>query len=312
MYDAIDRNVRGTWLLVAAFVVVVVALGYAFSQLLDYGYAGAAVAFVIAVAGAWGSYYFSDRLVLTVSGAREAAREQHPYLYNAVEGLAIAAGIPVPRLYVIDDTAPNAFATGRDPEHAAIVVTTGLLEKLDRLELEGVLAHEMSHVQNYDIRLATIVTVLVGMVVMMSDFFQRGMFYGRRFGRRSDRSGGSGVLLIVGLVLAVLAPLFAQALRLAISRNREFLADASAAMLTRYPEGLASALEKISADPEPLEVANKATAHLYIINPLREWGGWANSLFSTHPPAEERIRRLREMEGAGDPRQETTHPGRRE
>jgi heat shock protein HtpX len=312
MYDAIERNVRGTWLLFAAFAAVVVAVGYALSQWLDYGYAGAAIAFVIAAAGAWGSYYFSDRLVLAVSGAREAPRDQHPYLYNTVEGLAIAAGVPVPRLYLIDDTAPNAFATGRDPEHAVIVVTTGLVEKLNRLELEGVLAHEMSHIQNYDIRLATIVTVLVGIVVMMSDFFQRSMFYGRRFGRRSDRGGGSGVLLIVGLALAVLAPLFAQVLRLAISRNREYLADASAAMLTRYPEGLASALEKISADPEPLEVANKATAHLYIIDPLRDWGGWTNSLFSTHPPAEERIRRLREMEGVPGPRQETTRAGRRE
>jgi heat shock protein HtpX len=312
MYEAIERNVRGTWLLFAAFVVVVVALGYVFSQLLDYGYAGAVIALVIAVAGAWGSYYFSDRLVLAVSGAREAPRDQYPYLYNAVEGLAIAAGIPAPRLYLIEDTAPNAFATGRDPEHAAIAVTTGLVEKLDRLELEGVLAHEMSHIQNYDVRLATITTVLVGMVVMMSDFFQRSMLYGRRFGRRSDRSAGSGVLLIVGLALAILAPLFAQILRLAISRNREYLADASAAMLTRYPEGLASALEKISADPEPLEAANKATAHLYIINPLREWGGWANSLFTTHPPAEERIRRLREMEGFAAPGQETTPPARRE
>jgi heat shock protein HtpX len=311
MYDAIERNVRGTWLLFVAFVVVVVALGYVFSQALDYGYAGVAIAAVIAAAAAWGSYYYSDRLVLTVSGAHEAPRDRYPYLFNAVEGLAIAAGIPVPRIYLIDDTAPNAFATGRDPEHAAIAVTTGLLEKLDRLELEGVLAHEMSHIQNYDIRLATIATILVGMVVMMSDFFQRSMLYGRRYGRRSDNRGGGGVLVLVGLALAILAPLFAQLLRLAISRNREYLADASAAMLTRYPEGLASALEKISADPEPLEVANKATAHMYIINPLHEWGGWANSLFSTHPPAEERIRRLREMEGSGAG-QETTPAARRE
>lgn len=310
MYDAIERNIRGTWLLFAAFAAVVVALGYVFSQALDYGYAGVAIAAVVAVAGAWGSYYYSDRLVLAVSRAREAPRDQYPYLFNAVEGLALAAGIPAPKIYLIDDTAPNAFATGRDPEHAAIVVTTGLLEKLDRLELEGVLAHEMAHIQNYDIRLATIATILVGMVVMMSDFFQRSMLYGRRYGRRSDSRGGSGIMVLVGLALAILAPLFAQLLRLAISRRREYLADASAAMLTRYPEGLASALEKISADPEPLEVANKATAHMYIINPLREWGGWANSLFSTHPPVEERIRRLREMEGGAG--QETSTPTRRE
>jgi heat shock protein HtpX len=296
MYEAVERNIRGTWLLFAAFVIVVVALGYVFSQALDYGYAGVAVAAAIAIIGAWGSYYYSDRLVLSISGAREAPREQYPYLYNAVEGLAIAAGIPAPRVYMIDDTAPNAFATGRDPEHAAIAVTTGLLEKLDRLELEGVIAHEMSHVRNYDVRLATLATVLVGIVIMLSDFFQRSMWWGRRRGSRDGDRGG-GLLVLIGLVLAVLAPIFAQALRLAISRNREYLADSSSALLTRYPEGLASALEKISADPEPLEVANKATAHLYIINPLREWGGWANSLFNTHPPVEERIRRLREMGG---------------
>ncbi|OFX31646.1 MAG: zinc metalloprotease HtpX [Armatimonadetes bacterium RBG_16_67_12] len=292
MYDAVERNVRGTWLLFAVFVLVIVALGYAFSRLLDLGYAGVAIAGVLALAGAWGSYYYSDRLVLAISGAREASRDQHPHLHNAVEGLAIAAGIPVPRVYLIDDTAPNAFATGRDPQHAAVVVTTGLLDKLDRLELEGVLAHEMSHVKNYDVRLATVASVLVGMVILLSDMFQRSMFWGRRRGSR-EGGGGSGLVVLVGLALAVLAPLFAQLLRLAISRNREYLADSSAAMLTRYPEGLASALEKISADPEPLEVANKATSHMYIINPLREWGGYANSLFNTHPPVEERVRRLR-------------------
>lgn len=293
MYDAVERNVRGTRLLFTVFVLVIVALGYAFGQLLDLGYAGVAIAGVLALAGAWGSYYHSDRLVLAISGAREASRDQHPYLYNAVEGLAIAAGIPAPRVYLIDDTAPNAFATGRDPQHAAVAVTTGLLDKLDRLELEGVLAHELSHVKNYDVRLATVASVLVGMVILLSDMFQRSMFWGRRRGSREGR-GGSGLVVLVGLALAVLAPLFAQLLRLAISRNREYLADSSAAMLTRYPEGLAGALEKISADPEPLEVANKATAHMYIINPLREWGGYLNSLFNTHPPVEERVRRLRE------------------
>jgi heat shock protein HtpX len=298
MYEAIERNVRGTWLLFGAFVLVVVAFGYVFGRVLDMGYAGVGIAVVLALAGSLASYYYSDQLVLAISRAREAPREQYPYLHNAVEGLAIAAGIPAPRVYLIDDEAPNAFATGRDPEHAAVAVTTGLLEKLNRLELEGVLAHEISHVRNYDIRLATVATVLVGVVVMLSDFFQRSMFWGRRRGR--GEGGGSGLLVLVGLALAVLAPLFAQLLRLAISRNREYLADASAAMLTRYPDGLASALEKLSADPEPLEVANKGTAHLYIINPLREWGGWANSLFNTHPPVDDRIRLLREMAGAGD------------
>jgi heat shock protein HtpX len=232
--------------------------------------------------------------VLSISRAREAPREQYPLLFNTVEGLAIAAGVPVPRLYLINDTAPNAFATGRDPQHAALVVTTGLLDKLDRLELEGVIAHEMAHIQNYDIRLSTIAAVLVGVIALLSDWFLRSMRWGRRRGSREGGSG-SGPLVLVGIALALLAPLAAQLLRLAVSRSREYLADASGVMLTRYPEGLAAALEKISADPEPLEAANKATAHLYIINPLREWGGWANGLFNTHPPIEERLRRLRAM-----------------
>ncbi len=291
MYEAVERNVRRTWALIIGFVAIAVALGYVFGELTEFGYAGAVLAGVIAIAGAWASYYASDRIVLTISRAREASREQFPYLHNTAEGLTMAAGIPVPRLYVIDDTAPNAFATGRDPQHAAIAVTTGLLEKLDRLELEGVIAHELAHIQNYDIRLSTIAAVLVGLVALMSDWLLRSMRWGRRRGEREG--GGSGLLVLAGLVLAVLAPILAQLLRLAISRSREYLADASGVMLTRYPEGLASALEKISADPEPLEVANKATAHLYIINPLREWGGWLNGLFNTHPPVEERVRRLR-------------------
>lgn len=293
MYEAIERNVRATWVLFAGFVAVVVALGYLFGALLDLGYAGVVAAAILAAAGAWGSYYYSDQIVLSISGAREAPREQYPYLHNAVDGLAIAAGIPRPRVYLIDDTAPNAFATGRDPQHAAIVVTTGLLDKLDRLEMEGVLAHEMAHIQNYDTRLATLAAILVGTVALLSDWFLRSLRWGRRRGSRE--SSGAGLLVLAGVALAILAPLFAQLLRLAISRSREYLADASGAMLTRYPDGLASALEKISADPEPLEAANKATAHLYIINPLREWGGWANRLYDTHPPVEERIRRLREM-----------------
>jgi heat shock protein HtpX len=297
MYEAIERNVRGTWLLFFLFAVVVVALGFALGETFDFGYGGVALAAAVAIAGAWGSYYYSDRIVLAISRAREAPRDQYPYLYNTVEGLAIAAGIPAPRVYLIDDSAPNAFATGRDPDHAAVAVTTGLLEKLNRLELEGVIAHEMAHIKNYDIRLATVATIMVGVVVMMSDIFRRSLFWGRGGGGRARRGDGgvAGIIALVGLILAVLAPLFAQLLRLAISRNREFLADASGAMLTRYPEGLASALEKISADREPLEVANKATAHMYIINPLHEYGGWVNDRFNTHPPVEERVLRLRAM-----------------
>lgn len=293
MYEAVEGNIRRTWALVIGFVALAAALGYVFGELTEFGYAGAVIAGVLAVAGAWASYYASDRIILTISGAREASRDAYPYLYNAVEGLAIAAGIPAPRLYIIDDTAPNAFATGRDPQHAAIAVTTGLLDKLNRLELEGVLAHELAHIQNYDIRISTLAAVLVGLVALMSDWLLRSMRWGRRRGGRDG--GGGGLVVLAGLALAVLAPFLAQVLRLAISRSREYLADASGAMLTRYPEGLAAALEKISADPEPLEVANKATAHLYIINPLREWGGWLNSLFNTHPPVGERVRRLRAM-----------------
>ena len=301
MYEAVERNVRATWMLFVGFVLVVAGLGYVFGELTDFGYPGAIVAAIVAAATAWAAYYTSDAIVLRISGAREASREHYPYLYNAVEGLAIAAGIPPPRVYLIDDSAPNAFATGRDPQHAAVAVTTGLLDKLDRLELEGVLAHEMSHIQNYDIRLATVAAVLVGTVALLSDWFLRSMRWGWRHGgdddNRGGRGGGSGLLVLAGVVLALVAPLIAQVIRLAISRRREFLADASAAMLTRFPEGLAHALEKIAADPDPLEVANKATAHMYIINPLREWGGWANGLFDTHPPVAERIRRLHEMGG---------------
>jgi heat shock protein HtpX len=299
MYEAIEGNIRATWVLFVAFVLVAGALGYIFGALTDLGYPGAVIAVIAAAGVAWVSYYSSDAIVLGISGAREAPRERYPYLYNAAEGLAIAAGIPPPRLYLIDDSAPNAFAAGRDPRHAVIVVTTGLLDKLNRLELEGVLAHEMSHIQNYDIRLATVATILVGTVALLSDWLLRSMRWGWRRGRGDDRGGrGGGLLVLAGVALAIFAPVIAQVMRLAISRRREFLADASAAMLTRYPEGLAHALEKIAADPDPLEAANKATAHMYIINPLREWGGWANSLFDTHPPVAERIRRLYEMAGA--------------
>ena len=226
-------------------------------------------------------------------------KEEYPYLYNVVEGLAIAAGVPAPRCYVIDDTAPNAFATGRNPQHAVICVTTGILQKLDRVELEGVVAHEMSHIKNYDIRLQTVVVVMAGVVALLSDWMLRSFFWGggrRRGGREGRGGGGAGaILVVVGLALALLAPLFATIIQLAVSRKREFLADASGAMLTRYPAGLASALRKISADTEPLEAANKATAHLYIVNPLKDIKGAVNKLFSTHPPIEERIAALEKM-----------------
>jgi len=246
----------------------------------------------LAVLMTWGSYYYSDQIVLKMSGAKPVVREEELYFWNAVEGLSIAAGLPMTRPYIIEDSAPNAFATGRDPQHAALAVTRGLLEKLNRLELEGVIGHEMAHIQNYDIRFMTLVSVLVGTVVLLSDWMLRGLRYSRRGG-----SGGKGgnPLALIGLVFVILAPITAKLMQLALSRQREYLADATGAKLTRYPEGLASALEKLTADTDPLEVANKATAHLYIINPLTEHKGWTNKLFSTHPPIEERVKRLREM-----------------
>ncbi len=296
MYDQISANKRRTALLIVVFFALVLAIGYVFGQAFDVGYGGVLVAFVVAVAMTWGSYWYSDRIVLTLSRARPVDRDTEPYLVNAIEGLAIAAGLPVPRAYVIDDPAPNAFATGRDPEHAAIAVTTGLLQKLDRLELEGVIAHELSHVKNRDTLVQTLAAVLAGTVVLASDWMLRSLWW--RGGRRRDGEGAGqlqALFLVLGLALAVLAPIFATLIQMAISRQREYLADANAALLTRYPDGLASALRKIAADANRLRVANKATEPLYIYNPLRDYGGALNALFNTHPPIEERIRRLEAM-----------------
>jgi len=293
MYEAISANRTKSALVMVVFILIIVALGYTFGEIADIGYAATAVAFVLAIASVFTSYYYSDRIVLAISQARPATRAEFRHLYNTVEGLSIAAGLPLPRLYVIDDSAPNAFATGRDPEHAAIAVTTGLLDKLDRYELEGVIAHEMAHIADYDIRFMTMVAVLVGTISLLSDWMLR--FFRIGGGRRSRRRGGSGLFVVVGLLLAMVAPMVAFLLQMAMSRTREYLADAQGGMLTRYPDGLADALEKLAADTEPLEVANKATAHLYIINPLTEHKGVVNNLFSTHPPIQDRVRRLREM-----------------
>jgi heat shock protein HtpX len=296
MYEQIAANKRKSAALIFLFILALAALGYAFSYLTEWGAPGIAVAVVFALVSALGSYYASDKIALSISKARPATKEEFPYLVNVVEGLTIAAGIPAPRCYVIDDSAPNAFATGRDPQHAVICVTTGLLQKMDRAELEGVVAHEMTHIRFYDIRLMTLVVVLVGIMALLSDWILRSFVWGgraRRGGR--DKGGGEAVLIAVGLLLAVLAPIAATLIRMAISRKREFLADAGAAELTRYPAGLASALRKIAADREPLEAANKATAHLYIANPLLDHKGKLNRLFSTHPPIEERIAALEKM-----------------
>lgn len=295
MWEQITANRVKTAVLVSLFVIFVMFLGWLFGRTTVWGPAAPIVAAIIAGVAAFAGYYNSDKMVLAISHARPVSKSEFPFLHNTVEGLAIAAGVPKPKVYVIDDSAPNAFATGRNPQHAAIAVTTGLLDKLNRTELEGVVAHEMSHIADYDTLLMTITVVMVGTVALVSDWMLRTFFWGGR--RRRVQGGGQAgaIILIVALLLAILSPLIAQLIRLAISRRREYLADANGAKLTRYPEGLASALEKISRDTEPLEVANKATAHLYIINPLKEHGGGMNSLFSTHPPIEKRIEILRSM-----------------
>jgi len=298
MYEQISRNKWKSAALVVFFMAFIFLLTWFFEYVTGWGKGGLALAVVVAMATAAAGYYSSDKVVLAISRARPVKKEEYPYLYNVVEGLAIAAGIPTPRCYVIDDTAPNAFATGRNPQKAVICVTTGILEKLDRVELEGVVAHEMSHIKNYDVRLQTVVVVMAGVVALLSDWMLRSFLWGGGR-RRSDRERGGGgagaILIVVGLVLAALSPFIATIIQLAVSRKREFLADASGAMLTRYPAGLASALRKISADTEPLEAANKATAHLYIVNPLKDIKGTVNKLFSTHPPIEERIAALEKM-----------------
>jgi len=296
MYSEIASNKRNSFLLVVGITALLVVLGYFLGDYWGNGYVGLALAMIIAVVMSLTAYYGGDRMVLTMSRARRIEKKDYPQLFNVVEELAIAAGLPMPAVYVIDDSAPNAFATGRDPRHAAVAITTGLLEKLNRDELQGVMAHELSHIGNRDILYATMVGIMVGMIVMLSDFFLRSVFWGGGRRRRKSGQGNSGaIMLVIALVLAILAPLFAKLLQLAVSRQREYLADANAVKLTRYPEGLASALEKIANDKEVLEVANRATQHLYIVNPIKPFEKRAKSLFSTHPPIEERIARLRAM-----------------
>ena len=292
MYKQISANKRSSFWLTLLFVSFILFLGWLFGKTQGWGYSGLVFALLVALSLALIGYFQSDKIVLAVSKAKPVDKRENPYLANLIEGLAIAAGIPAPKVYIIQDSAPNAFATGRSPQNASIAVTTGLLDKLDRLELEGVIAHEIAHVKNYDIRYATLVVVFVGTVVLISDWMGRGFFYGRR--RKVSIKGGQ-VVVLIALLLAILSPLIAKLIQLAISRQREYLADANGALLTRYPEGLASALEKITKDTEPLEAANKATAHLFIINPLLEHRNRLNDLFLTHPPIDERVRRLRSM-----------------
>lgn len=293
LYEQKDKNIRKTWILMFIFVVVVVGIAWVFSYTLDNQ-----MIFVWALIGSlfmnFISYWYSDSIVLSISNAKlvDTSTSEGKRIYRLLENLAITAGLPMPKLYIIQDTAMNAFATGRDPEHSAIALTTGIIDRLEQIELEGVIAHELSHIGNRDTLIQTISVVLVGLVALLSDWFLRISFWGG--GKHNNNDDNSKLGLIVGIiavVLAILAPIFVQLLHFAISRKREYLADASGALLTRYPEGLASALEKISQDTEPLEVANRATAHLFISNPFK--GGGVRDWMSTHPPTSKRIEALR-------------------
>jgi heat shock protein HtpX len=296
-YSQVDSNKNKSTLIIALFIAFIVGATYVMVRGFGYDLSLVGVALVISGITSFFSYYFSDKIILSISGAREATREEFFDFYTVAENLAMSQQMLMPKLYVIDDTAMNAFATGRDPKHAVICATTGILNRLDRSELEGVIAHELAHVKNYDIRLMSIVTVLVGLIALLADWLLRiSAFGGSR--NRDENKGGQLQLIffIAGLVLVLLSPLIAQLIQLAISRRREFLADATGAAMTKYPQGLARALEKISADREPLEAANKATAHLYISDPLKnlhDGRGWFANMFQTHPPVEDRIKALR-------------------
>ncbi|HJR19715.1 MAG TPA: M48 family metallopeptidase, partial [Actinomycetota bacterium] len=299
MWDLYRKNTRRSMLLTGGFVLIVLAIGWLFGQLYGGGFVGLAIAAVVATFMTWLSYRNGDKIVLAVSRAREVAHADEPRLHNIVEGLSIAAGIPKPKVYVVEDSAPNAFATGRDPEHASIAVTRGLLEKMNRVELEGVIGHELAHVKNRDTLVMAVAATLLGIVVLISDWTLRAMFWGggRRRGGR-DGGGGAAAFAIIGLVLAILMPIIAQILRATISRQRETLADITGARFTRYPPGLISALEKLRDDQTVVRSASRATAALWIESPLqREQGfmGWLNRLFNTHPPLDERIRVLKEL-----------------
>lgn len=312
MYERISANIRKSWFLIFGFIAFVVLIGWVAGYIVTgFGYYAVIIAVVISIAMTWGSYFASDKIALSMSRAVEADPTQFQQLHNIVEGLALAGGLPKPRVYVVNDDAPNAFATGRNPEHAAIAVTTGLLAKMKRDELEGVLAHELAHVKNRDTLVMTLAVTLVGTIVLLADILLRSLFWG---GRDSDRGGGLGIpFAILGVILLILSPIIAQAMQFAISRQREFLADAEAVSLTRYPTGLINALDKLRQDRTVVRSASRATAHLWIESPTQleahkgqrgasKSGTWLNRLFETHPPLEERIAALQSIGlGAGAP-----------
>src|SRR3989339_1121508 len=295
MYQHIDQNKRDTVIIIALFIAVVTAIGWFigeyFYECSGTTFLGGALIFS-GISGLF-SYYNSDKIVLSISGAKEVNYDEAPDLHKLVENMSIASGIPKPRIYIIQDSSMNAFATGRDPRHSVICFTAGIIQRLEKRELEGVIAHEMSHIGNYDIRLMSIVSILVGTITLLADWFTRGRLYRSSNKRNSE---GSGLILLIGVVFLILSPIIATLIKLALSRNREYLADSTAALITRYPAGLAGALKKLTNDEEILEAANGATAHLYIVSPIRAGiGRGAANLFSTHPPIEERIRRLESM-----------------
>mgnify|MGYP000728171859 CR=1 FL=1 len=294
LYTHAESNTRKTWLLMTGFLIFIIVLGWLFSFLLNSSII-LIIAVVLSILMSFTSYWYSDKIILRMTQAQLIEKKDNPELYRLVENLCITAGLPLPRIFIINESQPNAFATGRDADHAVVAVTRGLLEKLERSELEGVIAHELSHIGNKDMLLQTVVVVLVGVVAMLSDMFLRISFFGG--GRRDSRDSSGAILLVLGILAAILAPLAASLIKLAISRKREFLADATGALLTRYPEGLARALEKISQDQNPMRVANNSMAHLFISSPFRgkQSQNWFTKLFMTHPPVEERIKALRGM-----------------
>jgi len=299
IYNSIGSNKRKTWFMMIFFVLFFFAVSYVLGRSMGYGSSFVGIILIISGLMSFASYYYSDKIVLSMSGAKPANDKEHSELINIVENLSIASGLPKPKVYVIQDSALNAFATGRDPKHAAVAATSGILAALSKSELEGVIGHELSHVKNYDTRLMGVVSILAGSLAILADFFMRSLWFG---GNRDDdnRGGGGAIFMVIGIAAAILAPIAAMLIQMAISRRREFLADANGALLTRYPEGLARALEKISADRHVLKTATNATAHLFIENPFKADAGrkskaFLAGLFSTHPPVEERIKILRSM-----------------
>lgn len=300
MYEDIKKNKMKTGVIISIFLVVIALIVYYICMAFDLGYFSIVIAMIFSIASTFGSYYYSDKIVLAVNRARPATPEENQKLINILDGLMASSGLQhKPRLYIVDDNQPNAFATGRNPENAVVCVTTGLLNKLDYYELEGVIAHELSHIKNYDIRLSAVVSVMVGFIVMLSDWVSRALFWGGGRSRDDDNSKGNAILMLIGLLCVILAPIFGQLMQLALSRRREFLADSTAIEFTRNPDGLISALQKLDADNNELKTANNATAYMYIVSPFKSQGEGnkkrKTSLFSTHPSIDDRIEALRNL-----------------